>query len=341
MGLAAHGLRQAVAEATYARERLSTLNAMTFCALVGIGAGFVMSSAAIPIFRSVAARRIGSAAASEVPAGVYVGLMAAVLSVWFVCVSFALSPPPPAGSIDYGAPSRVRSEGHVRLIRADGMSTVSRSTLVRTAVAIQVLRGLVMAGIEAGTALILDLEFGWSVVTIGVALGMSFFIGCALYFILREAADAENELMMSRLCAVVAVVAAIFLFYSPFARMNRLLVALMILLASATIVACLYTSCGVVEGLSARCCCNEDEQRQAVFWQIMCGLGLGRVIGYVLCLALLTGQRSMQQGRDAYAAAQFVFLVFSVLLHEVLVVQPLQGGASAEKTATGSAVAAV
>eukprot|EP00746_Dinoflagellata_sp_MGD_P146373 gnl/MRDRNA2_/MRDRNA2_78861_c0_seq2.p1 gnl/MRDRNA2_/MRDRNA2_78861_c0~~gnl/MRDRNA2_/MRDRNA2_78861_c0_seq2.p1 ORF type:complete len:647 (-),score=82.69 gnl/MRDRNA2_/MRDRNA2_78861_c0_seq2:21-1961(-) len=119
-------------------------------------------------------------------------------------------------------------------------------------------RALMISALEAATSLIIEMEFGWNVKDVGLAVSMTFFIGlpfAQLLNIARESSLISEARLMSG-AAVTSVVASVLLFPSIFLaralQAQGLSAVISVLVADCFIFTSRYLANGIVDGLAVQ-----------------------------------------------------------------------------------------
>jgi len=175
-------------------------------------------------------------------------------------------------------------------------------------------RALIVSALEAGTALVLEIEFGWSTSSIGVAVGLAFFAAVPLALLGGAVKSVRwfTMVQLMLLCAGTGCVASICFF--PWVGAALSLGSngscLLILIADAIVFSAGYLSNGIVDGLAIRVSEVDsfyNSNNFILIREILQNL-VARMLGPSLARFLLSFG-----GRSLYAALQQCISVFGFL----------------------------
>lgn len=168
-------------------------------------------------------------------------------------------------------------------------------------------RALMVSALEAATALIIEMEFGWNIKDVGLAISMTFFIGLpfALLLNIPRRKGMISEAMLLSSASLTSVVASVLLFPSislarAFATNGMGAVAL-VLVADCFIFTSRYFANGIIDGLAIQSSlpgtfCSVENFR---LLESLLQDSLARLIGPILARYLISSH-----GRGAYSILQ-------------------------------------
>eukprot|EP00927_Polykrikos_kofoidii_P042979 TRINITY_DN37037_c0_g1_i1.p1 TRINITY_DN37037_c0_g1~~TRINITY_DN37037_c0_g1_i1.p1 ORF type:complete len:603 (+),score=77.85 TRINITY_DN37037_c0_g1_i1:51-1859(+) len=165
-------------------------------------------------------------------------------------------------------------------------------------------RALIVSALEAATAFVLEVEFGWSTTTTGLAVGISFLaaVPLALFGEVVKARRLLTPLQLLPACACICCLGSCLLFPQISVSRSSARGSKIVLAADALIFSTGYMSNGIMDGLAYRASDADSTYTQVNYWmacEFVQSLG-GRLIGPVAARWLLASH-----GRTYYAALQF------------------------------------
>jgi hypothetical protein len=188
-----------------------------------------------------------------------------------------------------------------------------RVAFICVALAFVGVRGFIVSGVEAGTSMILETEFGWSVVNVGLAIGITYLMCIPLKavhaYVGRRGLLTEWE-MFRALMALTFLGAFCFQeFLCKYAPCPFI-----ILVGDALVFPCFYFASGLIDGILMRQVSNEGFFRQetVILMKVLMVDGIGRTFGPPLARSTMF-DHGHYYGRDLYASMQ-AFCIFAAYL---------------------------
>lgn len=187
------------------------------------------------------------------------------------------------------------------------LDSCQRQTIWLTSLVYGFERALLVSGLEAATALLLESEFGWSTASIGVSVGSTFLATLPLT-VLGESVQTLRWLTQPQvlcICSSVCCLASILLLPQIFniKTMGPMTPAMLILFADAIIFSTGYLSQGTMDGLAIRASDRTSvytQENYSIAAEISQNIG-ARLVGPAVARYLI-----ISRGRESYAALQLL-----------------------------------
>lgn len=322
---ASNTYRQILASRCTLNSQMVRFNVCTMCTTaIGIGSGPLVSAVAVMFSGAVGApaRTAIVACAFVVPWASYMltAMMIAPSSIDHLLDDKALADVEDAASKMYGSSPRSTPglEDALPFTSKQGR----RSVWVAGAI-FGTERAFIVSALEAGTAFVLQEEFHWSTESIGLAIGVTFFVSLPLTVVLEGARSYRLVTDLQLLCSSCCICAVAALLFFPYTgtilSMGGDSRAGLILVADCLMFSFGFLGNGVMDGLCVKSSIEHSYYSCQNFIIVSNTLrSLARGLGPPIARAVLSSY-----GRSVYADFQFVLAVLSCLtcLHVVSGVQ--------------------
>lgn len=180
------------------------------------------------------------------------------------------------------------------------------------------IRGFIVSGVEAGSSMILDIEYLWSIVQVGFAIGITYLVCIPLMAVHTFVKNRQllTEWGIFRGLMILTAVGAVC--FQPF-LCSFAPCPFIILVGDALVFPCFYFASEIVTAIYMRQVFTKGVfgRETVILLRYFFVDGIGRTIGPPLARSTLIGSDGQYQGREVYATMQAITILASWMVVEV------------------------